>query len=228
MRAPSGSTDLASSTHSKPRLDGAPVEAVVLFGVHVQIGFAHQRLGTRIGVVVGCSHGARDIDASAVPENGLGVEHHSNLLSAAHSIVQVRVDEQGRELVAPDPSHDILFTGVLGQQPRDGLQDPVASLMPMGVVDLLEVVEVDEDQDTLLVLGARGRKRGFEVLVETTPVEHTSHLVAFRQRLELSDPRRLSLQLASQLLELPFGTAELPVGITATVDGSFLVSQCAR
>ena len=73
------------------------------------------------------------------------------------------VDEQDRELVAALAADDVALADRARQALRDAAQDVVAGRVAEGVVDPLEVVEVDEQQGDATrarVPAARGRARG--------------------------------------------------------------------
>ena len=62
------------------------------------------------------------------------------------SPVHVGVGHQPRELFAPDPGDHIAGAGLRGELVGDLGEDAVARLVTVGVVDPLEVVDVDHGQ----------------------------------------------------------------------------------
>src|SRR5205807_1789773 len=60
--------------------------------------------------------------------------------------VLIRFDEQGRELVAAHTAGEVGPTELFTQELGDLLQRSIARRVTVGVVELLEVVEVEEDK----------------------------------------------------------------------------------
>ena len=78
-------------------------------------------------------------------------------LGDRHGELDVGPGQQDGELVATQPHHDVARPGDAGQPGPDESEEPVAGRVPEGVVDLLEVVEVDHEQGQGLVAAPRGR-----------------------------------------------------------------------
>ena len=53
---------------------------------------------------------------------------------------------QDREFFAADPEGSVWRPCVLGQEPSHPLEDDVARVVPVGIIDGLETVQVREDQ----------------------------------------------------------------------------------
>ena len=75
------------------------------------------------------------------------VQHREQVRGGA-----VVVDEDGGELIAPEPSGDPGPADVVGEPVRGRLQQGVPGGMPERVVDVLEAVDVGEDDDRARVL----------------------------------------------------------------------------
>ena len=69
-----------------------------------------------------------------------------------------------RELVAAETSHGVAVAGDRLQARRERAQQLVAAVVPEGVVDDLEVVEVEQQHGDRAALVARARERLLEAL----------------------------------------------------------------
>jgi len=78
--------------------------------------------------------------------------------------------EQQRELVASDAAYDIHDAQPLSKQIADRHEDVVAGFVTQGVVDALEVVEIEEGQRERLLMSAGPFDLGQGRFLETTPV----------------------------------------------------------
>ena len=65
------------------------------------------------------------------------------------AILRRKVGQQHGELVAARAAGDVVRAQVVGQEDADPLEQAVAHLVPVGVVDLLEVVDVDHQHRKL-------------------------------------------------------------------------------
>jgi len=63
--------------------------------------------------------------------------------------------QQDCKFVAAQPGYDVTASDVLGQQVRNPLQQFIAGMVPAGIIDDLELVDVDIQEDVcdLLLCG---------------------------------------------------------------------------
>ncbi len=128
------------------RLGGAPGGAAALRRVHGRVRAAQQ-----VGEA-----GVRPVAGAGQADGGAGRQGHPAGVEGRrqtgrevqHLRVRVRVGRQphhGGELVAAQPGGEAAaFPAPRGEAPPDGGDDPVAGLVAVGVVDLLEAVEVQQ------------------------------------------------------------------------------------
>jgi hypothetical protein len=99
-------------------------------------------------------------------------------------LVDIRLGKEHRELVPADPRQEIRLPDAVSHGARHALQKVVARLVAEGVVDVLEVVQVDHEN------GARGAVARHplgltgELLLETAPVDEPRQEVVIGQVLE--------------------------------------------
>ncbi|TLD46014.1 MAG: hypothetical protein FAZ92_01705 [Accumulibacter sp.] len=92
--------------------------------------------------------------------------------------------EQDDELVATEPRHRVFGTDTVEQPHRRLFEQSVAGDVTKGVVDDLEVVEVDEDYAHALVRALGARQGEMQAVVEQRPVGQSGQLVVRRQVLD--------------------------------------------
>ena len=85
------------------------------------------------------------------------------------------------EFVAAEPRHEILRTQHGAQPVGDRAQQLVATGMTQGVVDLLELIEVDEQQRRQLLGIVRGCQKMLDFVAEIDPVRKPRQFVKTRQ-----------------------------------------------
>ena len=108
-------------------------------------------------------------DGAAV-ELGRGVrEGRADALAERERGVEVGAGQQDREFLAAEPAAQTLADAALQRRGED-LQRPVADRVAVGVVDLLEMVEVGEQHRERLVARRAPRDRGLGVVHEGAPV----------------------------------------------------------
>ncbi len=74
------------------------------------------------------------------------------------------------EFVAAEARHEILRAQHVAQPFGDGAQQLVAAGMAQGIVDLLELIEVDEQQRRQLLAVVRNRQQALDLVAEIDPV----------------------------------------------------------
>ena len=78
--------------------------------------------------------------------NGLARSSHSFCAMSVTDIDVVQLGQRDGEFVAAEARHGVAVAHMALQAPADLLEQQVAGLVAAGVVDFLEVVEVDEQQ----------------------------------------------------------------------------------
>jgi hypothetical protein len=145
--------------------EGHPSAAVLLGPVHGRVGAGEQHVGV-FGRLLGPRepHAGRGSDRDAVDLDRLGHRGHESLGERVR-LVHVGLPDEHDELVAADPGHGVAGPDG-GEDPlrRDG-EDPVPDGVAVGVVHVLEVVEVDE-HEAVAVPGPPGEVGGARSLVE--------------------------------------------------------------
>ena len=87
-----------------------------------------------------------------------------------------RVAQEDRELLAAIAGRDVVFADGRDDRPGDRPQDLVADLVPVAIVEALELVDVDhQDADGILRPATAGEERA--ELVEVTPVREPGECV---------------------------------------------------
>src|SRR5690606_17734458 len=107
-------------------------------------------------------------------------------------LVERTTDEQHRELVSADARHGIRVAHFLLEQRRDLSQQVVARNVPAGVVDELEIVEIEIADDVPYRVGASRCERGLEPPLELRTVHEPGQRIV----------RRLIRHLASKAANL--------------------------
>ncbi len=138
---------------------GRAVAAFALGFVHRDVRAAQQFV--TIEAMRGV-HG--DADARPCPmlrgrDDEGNMQRFQDLVGGTRGLAGVRCREDDHEFVAAVARDQGLPRQVLPQPPRRGLQQPVADGVPVAVVDVLEMVQVDEQDGELVVGRQQGRER---------------------------------------------------------------------
>ncbi len=118
------------------------------------------------------------------------------LLDGGHAL------EQHRELVAAEAGDRVRRAGALDQALRRDLQQPVAGFVPLRVVDVLEVVEVDHEHREPFLGAPRERERVLDAVAEQAPVGEQRQGIVERELAQLV-LERLSLGDVAQVQREP-------------------------
>ena len=161
----------------------------VLGRVHRDIGAPQQVDDAGTGVALGHAGARAHGQARAVEDEGLGDPIEDRRGDPA-AVVSRRKRAEDGELVTPEPHEQVVLGRARGEAPRDLAEQLVACGMAEGVVDLLEVVQVDQDQREP-VCGVRGLEALRAVLEERAPVPEPGEVV--RDRLATSVGEALHL-----------------------------------
>ena len=137
-------------------------------------------------------------------------------LGEVHRAVEVGAGQHHGQLLAAVAGGLVDLAGRLLEDPGHLAQHDVALLVAVGVVDRLEVVEVDHHQAELLPEALGALDLGLEDLVEPAAVEEAGELVGHRlalDRLVQADVLDRHRRLADEVLEeLALAVAERPPG----------------
>ena len=136
------------------------VLALVLGPVHGDVGVLEQ--GRRVVRIVGKhahADAAGDEQLVAVDRDRAGQRVDQLLRAGRHLLHVAHRAHQHGELVAAQAGDDVALAQARAEALGDLLQQHVAGLVPEGVVDVLEAVEVDEQRRELLAV-ARGVRQG--------------------------------------------------------------------
>ena len=85
----------------------------------------------------------------AVPGEAEGGHGLADIIRDRARCAQWAILEQDREFVTTDPRHRVMLAHLVTQQPADLLQQRIASDVATGVIDQLEIVEIDIEQRML-------------------------------------------------------------------------------
>ena len=146
----------------------------------------------------------RDADAALEMKDLLALD----VLQAAHQLEHFRrggarfvarhVAHEHDELVAAEPSDEILGTHRVAQLLSGELEQVVAGRVAARVVDVLELVEVDEEQRAARAGVGATRQLGLELGDEPMAVREARELIVIR---EMQQPALALLQRPSRVLE---------------------------
>ena len=109
----------------------------------------------------------------------------SHALADLEDLDRAELGKHEDELLPPIPRHDIAAPGHLGQPSRGLAQHRVACGVTVGVVDLLEMIEIDHDQAERPLGAHRAVGLEFHDLFEEAAVVQPGQAVADRQALLL-------------------------------------------
>ena len=147
------------------------VAALRLGHVAGQIGLG-QDVVRRLGMVVDQGHadGAGDVERLAAVEELEVLEQAAQVLRRRHRLRAVHVVEQHRELVAAEAGQQVALADVALEQPGAFLEELVPGGVAEGVVDVLELVQVDVEQGAVGAAARHARDDPVEFLVEVLAV----------------------------------------------------------
>ena len=159
------------------------VAAGLLRGVERAVGRREQRL--RVAAVSRPDRDAEaggERDARALEHEAVLLERRAQPLRRPVRVLGVGAGQDHHELLAAVAGRLIALAQVLVEQPRERAQRRVARRMAVGVVELLEVVEVEDHEPEAAGRAAvLVRDRGAQELGERAPVVEPGQAVAHRQ-----------------------------------------------
>jgi hypothetical protein len=128
----------------------------------------------------------------------------------AARLLQRAVGQQHAELVTAEPCDRVGGPHPRLDQARDLADQPIAGRMPAGVVDQLELVEVDVEHRVAAAVVAHRLHRCLQPVVELAPVDQAGQRIVRR----LVGQRAPQPALARDVVEHDDGARDLPAAIT--------------
>ena len=96
----------------------------------------------------------------ALDRERLALDERAQLLGQDRALLDVGLGEDQHEFLAAVAADDVARPQVAGEDLGDAAQDDVAALVAVGVVDHLEVVDVDEGDPQRAVVARRALDLG--------------------------------------------------------------------
>ena len=202
---------LAEIETDKATMELEAVDEGIMGKILVPEGTENVAINTLIAVILEEGDEAGDIVAAVEgddPETGAhrnldGIEGDDRIvdrpfqgLDALAAVARRGVNHDHGEFIAADARRHVDGADAFTEQARHMAQHFVSSLMAQGVVDRLEIIEVDEGQNAG-AFQAHGDGKGMaELFVETAAVDQPGQFVPIGQGLEHGD----TLALGGQLL----------------------------
>ena len=160
----------------------------------------------------------------AIPTDTVIRPAPSNSVSARRAVMRrasrmpapgARGGHDDRELLAADPADDVRRTDARAQDLAEPDQDLVPDTVPVDVVELLEVVDVEHEDGDRVVRTARARQLGPEAVVEVAvvpePCERVGLSLVLEPRPDLGVVEREHGRIPAPLHELELRLAEMRV-----------------
>ena len=148
----------------------------------------------REAVEQGDPDAGRDMDRLVAEHRDLPAQGLDDPVGHDLRLVGVRLGKEHGELVSAHPRQDVRLAHAMPQRPGDALEEIVARLVAEGVVDVLEIVQIDHEHRALGAVARHPLGLPGQLLLEAAPVEETGQeividqvLEAFRQLLPLRD-----------------------------------------
>ncbi len=91
-------------------------------------------------------------------------------LSVGEPHVAIQLAEQDHEFVPAEARHRVAFAHAGDEPPRHFDEQPVADFVAVGVVERLEVVEIEEHQGAMTAVAPQGRQQAAEAIPQQAPV----------------------------------------------------------
>ncbi len=154
------------------------VASLLLGHVARRIGRPQQPVGIdRLVVDLDNADAAIQAECASVPSEGLPGQCRVHARQRGFRFVQRGVVQQHGELVAPQPAQPVSTAQLRRQAGGEMAQEAVAGLVPAGVVDQLELVQVDEAQRVPLPAAVRGFQRAVQPARDLAPVDQAGEFV---------------------------------------------------
>ena len=191
----------------------------VLVGVHAAVGGLQQRLEC-LPVLAAHRHAHADAqgEGRAVRRrDALPCDRTLQVLGAAFGLGTVLARQRHDELVAAVAGAEIGDANLSAERAGHGLQRQVAGLVPVDVVDRLEIVEVDHDERVGHRLVLRRAQALIQVAHERAGVRQVGQRIGQRRRphaLELNRVRQHRRGLPTQAFE----ETQVGLGVRLRID----------
>ncbi len=162
----------------RERADGGRIELIVVLAfllgaIHGHVGVLHER--RRVGRIarVGRDADARrergDVDVEPV-RAGAGGDRRTDVLGHQTGRLRLGRRQHHHELVPADAPDHVAGPEARAQPGGDFLEQRIAHVVPVGIVHLLETVQIDEQHREPPVVAPRLRQRLAQALAEHRPV----------------------------------------------------------
>ena len=125
----------------------------------------------------------------------IAVDRLDELLRLSLGGILVRMGQHDAEFVAAETADDVGFADVRREDLRDLPDDRVARGMSLGVVDLLEPVDVEIDDAGRSAVAFGERQVARQLAEEGAPVRDRRKRILVGELFEILDPRAAVLQL---------------------------------
>ena len=126
-----------------------PVTPLLLGLVHRQVGGDERRLAAVLGLAAEHRHADADRDRRRSGRRALEPDFAAQVLGETDRSLTIGLGKQHRELVSRQPRNRVRDSGPRPQQLGDVANHVVPGLMAGGVVDVLEVIDVEDQHRAL-------------------------------------------------------------------------------
>src|SRR5262249_12738346 len=116
---------------------------------------------------------------------GRPLDDGADLLGDVHGALERNLRNENRELLAAYAREDVLATELGAHDRRELAQNGVAREVPEGVVLLLEVIDVEQDERELAAVAPAARNLALQCLVEVALVEDLRETIERHHSIDL-------------------------------------------
>ena len=185
---------------SQPTLAADAVSAAALGLVEALVGALHE-VGRVLDVLgpLGHADGDRDRDLGALEPEGRALDRAPELLGEVNRALERDLGHDHRELLAAGPRGHVVAAHLVAHQRAELAEHRVAREVAEGVVDLLEVIDVEEDQREAARVAAGAGGLALERLVEVALVVQLGEAVHRHQPVDLLVVLRLHVAAHDEL-----------------------------
>ncbi len=160
-----------------------PIPARLLRLVHGEVGEL-QHLRVPEAVEQGDPDARGDVDRPLAEHRDLPAERLHDALGHDLRLIGVRLGKEHGELVSAHSRQDVGLAHAVPERSRDAPEEIVARLVAEGVVDVLEVVQVDHEHRALGSVARHPLHLAGQLLLEAPPVEEAGQEIVVDQVLE--------------------------------------------
>jgi hypothetical protein len=129
-------------------------------------------------------HARRDPDRPVPEHRDVPAHRLDDPVRRDLGLVDIRLGKEHGELVPADPRQEIRLTDAMSHRAGHALEKVVARLVAEGVVDVLEVVQVDHEHGAGGAVARHPLGLPGQLLLETAPVDEPGQEVVIGQVLE--------------------------------------------